>query len=53
MLLNENLHLELEADENLTLSKCSQADENLRLELEADVEEECVKLGPVDLVKVI
>ncbi|XP_059438046.1 splicing factor U2AF-associated protein 2 [Corylus avellana] len=28
------------------------ADENLRLELEADVKEECVKLGPVDLVKV-
>jgi hypothetical protein len=52
-MLTENLHSELEADENLTLYKCSQADENLRLELEADVEEECVKLGPVDSVKVI
>ncbi|XP_027365394.1 splicing factor U2AF-associated protein 2 isoform X2 [Abrus precatorius] len=28
------------------------ADENLRLELEEDVKEECVKLGPVDSVKV-
>ncbi|GAV83085.1 RRM_1 domain-containing protein/DUF4339 domain-containing protein [Cephalotus follicularis] len=28
------------------------ADENLRSELEADVEEECVKLGPVESVKV-
>uniref|UniRef100_A0A2N9GCG5 RRM domain-containing protein n=1 Tax=Fagus sylvatica TaxID=28930 RepID=A0A2N9GCG5_FAGSY len=28
------------------------ADENLRSELQAEVEEECVKLGPVDLVKV-
>ncbi|XP_018832862.1 splicing factor U2AF-associated protein 2 [Juglans regia] len=28
------------------------ADENLRLELEADVEEECIKLGPVESVKV-
>ncbi|KAJ4721816.1 Splicing factor-like protein [Melia azedarach] len=28
------------------------ADENLRSELEADVEEECVKIGPVDSVKV-
>ncbi|KAL5850926.1 hypothetical protein ACOSQ4_008939 [Xanthoceras sorbifolium] len=28
------------------------ADENLRLELEADVQEECGKLGPLDLVKV-
>ncbi|XP_030472297.2 splicing factor U2AF-associated protein 2 isoform X1 [Syzygium oleosum] len=28
------------------------ADENLRLELEEDVREECVKLGPVDSVKV-
>ncbi|XP_061342617.1 splicing factor U2AF-associated protein 2 [Gastrolobium bilobum] len=28
------------------------ADENLRLELEKDVKEECVKLGPVDAVKV-
>ncbi|KAJ4721815.1 putative Splicing factor U2AF-associated protein, partial [Melia azedarach] len=27
------------------------ADENLRSELEADVEEECVKIGPVDSVK--
>lgn len=30
-----------------------QADENLRSELEDDVKEECVKLGPVDAVKVI
>lgn len=30
-----------------------QADENLCLELEGDVKEECVKLGPVDSVKVI
>ncbi|KAH9689806.1 RRM domain-containing protein [Citrus sinensis] len=28
------------------------ADENLRSELEADVQEECVKIGPVDSVKV-
>ncbi|KAK4849907.1 hypothetical protein QYF36_001984 [Acer negundo] len=28
------------------------ADENLRSELEADVQEECGKLGPIDLVKV-
>ncbi|KAJ7982542.1 Splicing factor-like protein [Quillaja saponaria] len=28
------------------------ADENLRSELEADIEEECVKLGPVESVKV-
>ncbi|OVA05161.1 RNA recognition motif domain [Macleaya cordata] len=28
------------------------SDENLRSELEADVQEECVKLGPVDSVKV-
>lgn len=30
-----------------------QADENLRSELEADVKEECLKLGPLDSVKVI
>ena len=30
-----------------------QADENLRLELEEDVKEECMKLGPLDSVKVI
>ncbi|KAM3703612.1 hypothetical protein ACJW31_04G110500 [Castanea mollissima] len=28
------------------------ADENLRSDLEADVKEECIKLGPLDLVKV-
>lgn len=30
-----------------------QADENLRSELEEDVKEECLKLGPVDSIKVI
>lgn len=30
----------------------SQADENMRSELEEDVKEECLKLGPVDAIKV-
>lgn len=38
--------------EYLSLNVCLQADENLCSELKADVEEECLKLGPVDSVKV-
>lgn len=35
------------------ITKSMQADENMRSELEEDVKEECIKLGPVDSVKVI